>query len=476
MQDKARQLHDLEAQLEARRRKKLEKEQKDLHNQELELLADPSTRSDAAAVALSATVAVRQEVDAARMLSALQEQESLEMEHAREQADSAAQAVKAEAQALLQKRISHEVDDNLRQELLKQHELDLARINAEAAVARGRVEHDLQARLAEKKKKRRDMLDVQHKKENEALKEGGKTRTIQEVEAELERLRQESGIAIRQEEEMAKVAYDMLAEAKAEIRALKEELKEKAQETLRSEELRLQDTLANTDVSSEQREKLLREHEDDVRRIKSQLAADEAKQVSGLESKLAARKAKRQKKLETAHAKELEEVHAVAEKQDNKIHQESEPVNLEEAKQKLEKEFKEQEEAELEAMREKMRKEKETLLQDELQKLQKQLASDVAAEMNDEDRQKLIAANETNMKRLEAYMDKERLRQEDELRAQLQAKKAKKEAKLQAQLDRKSKEQVGFAVYIIHTCIHTHVYINVLTVQTTARVCMQHGA
>merc|ERR1711998_545793 len=78
--DKHRQMMDLEAKLAARKNKKLKEEQKDLLEKELELLADPE-KIDAAEVAgVQASLAVRQELEAARLAQAFAEQESADLQ------------------------------------------------------------------------------------------------------------------------------------------------------------------------------------------------------------------------------------------------------------------------------------------------------------------------------------------------------------------------------------------------------------
>lgn len=160
---------------------------------------------------------------------------------------------------------------------------------------------------------------------------------------------------------------------------------------------RFEDDLARVDPSSEERDLLMSRHEEEVRRLTAQMAAEEARQVSSLDHKLAVRKAKKQKRLEASHVKELTQVKAHHELVAAGQHTEDEVVNIEEAKKRLEQEMREQEQAELDAMRQKMAVEKAQLMEEERMRLEQQLNSEAGADMSEEDRAKLISANEANM-------------------------------------------------------------------------------
>ena len=443
--DKARQMRDLEARLEARRKKKLDQEQKALHNQELELVNDPSKVKDAGLLAVNADAAVRREVDEARMSLALQEQAEVEVAQVRQHNEDASNLLQSQDVAERDKITSDtHLDEDERARLLREHEIKMAKMSADVAMKRNQADDDLKARLDEKRKKKKALLEGRRAAE-EALLSNAKPEDVEDVLGKIEQSRQESALVIRQEEEMAQVASDLLAEAQAEIRMLREELREKEQTVLKGEQARFEDDLNMTDLSGEERERLLKKHDEQCRLLEAQMKAEEAKQIAGLEAKLAAKRAKKQKKIEANHIKELEQVKEKADKENavggsQAAAADSVPYDGAEARKKIEAEMKAQEEAELAAMREKMQKEKEALLEEEKRRLSDQLASEMASDMSEDDRAKLIAANEANMARLEQYMDKERQRQEEELKAMLAAKKDKKKAKLQAMEERKVKE------------------------------------
>lgn len=158
----------------------------------------------------------------------------MELQLVREQLSNAHAASKSQARAELEEDITEGMDESLRDQMLNQHEVKMRKMEAEAALSRGKTEDELRQKLAERKIKKRAFLEAQHAKEFEAIQEAGPTERAK-AEANLDALRGDSGVVIRQEEEAAKIAYDLLAEAAAEIRMLKEELKEKAASALQSE-------------------------------------------------------------------------------------------------------------------------------------------------------------------------------------------------------------------------------------------------
>lgn len=158
----------------------------------------------------------------------------MELQLVREQLFNAHAASKSQARAELEENMTEGMDESLRGQMLNQHEVKMRKMEAEAAMSRGKTEDELRHKLAERKIKKRAFLEAQHAKEFEAIQEAGPTERAG-AEANLDALRGDSGVVIRQEEEAAKVACDLLAEAAAEIRMLKEELKEKAASALQSE-------------------------------------------------------------------------------------------------------------------------------------------------------------------------------------------------------------------------------------------------
>ncbi|KAJ1479737.1 hypothetical protein T484DRAFT_1813260, partial [Baffinella frigidus] len=381
--DKQRQVRDLEQRLIEKKNRKLKLEQADLLAKESELLKDPATFAQADMVALEAESAVRREAEAARMAQALRSQDEADLHAVVEQRAASRMEISAEARGLM-----------------KEHEMRMARMEAEAAVTLGKAEDDLKARLAERRAKKEEFLAQQHALEKRALSDGADRSA---VESEIEKTHQAA---------VAAAAVAAVAELQAEVNMLREELKEKAKQAQEAERMRHEDEVEAS--PQDERDALMAAAQRDAASLAAQHAIEEARQIAALEKSLLARKAKKAKKLEASHSKELSEA-------------------------RLEEEAKQQEAEELEALRVRMQEQKTKMLADEQRKLEGAMEA-LSEDVTDQERQKLINQAEKNMAKLEEYMDKEKARQEDEIRAQMEAKKKKKAERLAAQAERQKKE------------------------------------
>jgi hypothetical protein len=306
--DKARQMRDLDSRLELRRKKKLEQELAVLHKKELELLDDPTKLREAKLVAMNASVAVQQEVDEARMVAALQEQADVEMKQTSQQHENAVKTIEAQAKAEHDKIQSTAMDNDARNRLLKQYDIDAAKMEGTAALARGKAEDDLQVRLAEKRRKKHEFLAEKAKEEIAIVLPSSEEDNPEDVMARIESLRQESSVAIWQEEDLANVSSDLLQEAQAEIRMLWDELKEKALNMIQGENARFEDDMTLVDASGEESEILLKRNNEELCSMTAQMDAKEAKQIAILKARLIAKKSRKQRSLKVTHVKELEQV------------------------------------------------------------------------------------------------------------------------------------------------------------------------
>ena len=88
-----------------------------------------------------------------------------------------------------------------------------------------------------------------------------------------------------------------------------------------------------------------------------------------------------------------------------------------------------------------MEMEKEKMLAEEKAKLEQAMQESTAQGLGDDERQRMIEQAESNIKKLEVYMDKEKMRQEDDLKAQLEERRRKKAERLKAQHERKEKQE-----------------------------------
>lgn len=444
--DKERQMQELQDKLAKRKAKKLKEGHNALKEKELALLEseDPEKRKEAELVGLEAEALVRHEYEAARLENALTQQEQADMEsvavQARVQQETKAAAIEAE----LQKNLLEATDDDSRTALLNAHEVQMARLKAEAQVAKGKAEDDLQARLAARRAKKKQFLDQQHEKEMAAIHDGTDRSKVEE---ELEQWRNASAVAIRHEEEAASTVKETLVETQSELRNEQAEIKAKNELALAGMKQRLEDSVADKDMSAEERARMLREHEIALKEFEAKLVRDEAAAMSDLEAKLHARKAKKQKKLEASQTKELAKIQEmILVRQGSSVAADAPPKLVREISStddinaKLDEDFAKQEEEELARMRERMEKQKEKMLAEEMAKLE-QMKSEIHEDMSESERAKLLEGHSNNLKKLEGYMDKERQRQEDDLKAQLAEKKKKKAERMTMQLQLKEKEK-----------------------------------
>jgi hypothetical protein len=167
-----------------------------------------------------------------------------------------------------------------------------------------------------------------------------------------------------------------------------------------------------------------------------------AKQQLSLEQQLAARRAKKLKKVEHDNAKELEAAHTHVNQpgSDSQAMKQS-AASIEEEKRKLEEQFAQKQAEELEALRATMEMEKQKMVAEEKAKLDHALQAATVQDLGNDERRKMIEQAEANMKKLEGYMDKEKMRQEDELKAQLQERMRKKMERVKAQHERKEQQE-----------------------------------
>ena len=427
LRDRDRRERELEAQLAARKEMRRQ-EHNALLAREATLLQDPTTFADADRVALDAERVVRQEAEAARLAHALRAQDEADVHAVQAQREAANNETRADAQVALNKALDG-ANDEERKALLREHEEKLARMAGEATVAKGRADEDLQVRLRERRAKKQAFLSAQHAAETQSA-AGAANRSAAEL--VVENTRKILATALRQEDELAKAAESAVEELQAEVRALRDEIKRKAAVQLEAE----RESRAEIEASAPdaEREALLASHDRNAAALAAQLATDEARQVAALEQRLLARKAKKVKKLEAAHTKELgEALTRTADHEAGVDREETQRVRLED-------EAKRQEAEELEALRARMEQQKQKMLADEQRKLQNAIAT-LSEDVGVKEREQLIGQAERNMSKLEEYMDKEKLRQEEEIKLGVEAKKRKKAERLKAQAERQKREE-----------------------------------
>ena len=168
--DKERQLKMLEKKLAARKEKRLQVEHAEMVAKEKALLADPKKHEDAVVAAVELELKVQQEVDAAQVQLELQQQAAAELAAMQKEQALVREYENKLREAALQESIKAAGNDAAaRQRLLQEHDFKVGEMEARMAVDKGRAEEDLQRKLEERKRKRKEMLEAQATKQLETV-------------------------------------------------------------------------------------------------------------------------------------------------------------------------------------------------------------------------------------------------------------------------------------------------------------------
>ena len=435
--DKERQQQHLEKKLGERKQKRLLTEHAEIVAREMALQADPRKHAEALKVAVQVELQVQQAMEAARLKLEQQQQAILETASL-----SSQQQLVMDSQTLFQEdglksRLAAAGNDkNERDRLIQEHEFTMAKFAALNSVQKGKADENLQKKLEERRNKKRKVLEQQQATQDELMarvQADGKT-----AGKELDLLRKDGMLLVRQEEDAAQVAQDLVSDAQAQSKVLNDELQEKVVAAKESQHQRLSEKLSQGDLSADERKAMIEKHELEVRAMELQLQMDAAKQQLSLEQQLAARRAKKMRKMEHDNTKEREHAAQAA----TSSGASSQPTaSTEEQAIKVEEQFAQKQQEELQELRTNMEKEKAKMLEEEKVKLEAKLNATSTESLSDDERQKIIEQHESNMKKLEGFMDKEKMRQESDLTAQLEERKRKKQERLKSHAQRKELEE-----------------------------------
>eukprot|EP00960_Hanusia_phi_P005864 169868-Hanusia_phi.AAC.8 len=429
--EKRKQMMDFESRLEQKRKKKLEEEYLAKMTKELDLLKSSAPKGEALKLGMEIENAVYQEMEKARLASALLNQDEADIQSLRQGLESNEEAQVSELMINLSRDVQ-EADAETRGKLIAAHELRMAKLKAELFIARGREEEALEQKIQARRKKRQKALEDQHLEEEKALQENDLQKALKEI----ERIKAISTHTIRQEEQRAKEHLEMLNRAQAEIKLLREELESKSNMSVRAEQKRFEDKLNAQSLSQEDRDLMIKQHEDELGHMRALLKMDAAKQIESLESKLRARKAKKQKTLESMHQQETTKV----EREYSSISastNEPEPKREGNVEEEIEKEIK----VEMNTLFEKIDNQRDKMVQEENSKFEDQLKSAEYAGITDADREQLIQQHQQNVSKLTAYMEMEKNKKEQELKDKLEERKQKRMQKLELERQRKQQEE-----------------------------------
>ena len=251
--DRQRQLNDLEQRCKDRKRRKFDNTLVQLHAEELEKMESPETVKDAELIGLKVDVILKQELGTAQLHTAIAEQNAMEMRVLSGNLSANMESTVANAKAQLATQLLGK-DDSERDRLMALHEIDMARIRAEAAVHQAKVQDDLHRSLQERKERKRVRLEQQHSTELEILSSAGSKESAARA---IEHIILESSVEIEHEKKAAKMMYNVVSESQSEVKLLRNELSEKSAQIIQNEESRLAYEISHLDPNSSERQELL---------------------------------------------------------------------------------------------------------------------------------------------------------------------------------------------------------------------------
>jgi len=409
--DKERQQVLLDKKLAARKEKRLKVEHAELVAKEMALHAEPCNHAEAIKITMQVELQVQQATEASRLRAEEQQQALAEAAALHSQQELVKESERQFQEAGLKEMLAAAGnDENARARLIKEHELNMAKLTALSSVQKGKVDAELQKKLEERRNKKKKILEQQQAIQDDLM---VRVQAHENVAGkELDRLRKDGMLLVRQEEDAAQVAQDLASDAQAQSKILNDELQEKVQAVKETEQQRLTEKLEEGNPSAEERRAMIEKHELEVKAMEMQMAMDASKQHLSLEQQLAARRAKKLRKVEQDNTKERENVaHAAAYSPVSGASNQHAESTAEQAR-KFEEQFQQKQEEELKLLRANMEKEKAKMLQEEKIKLEAKLNATATESLGDDERQKIIEQHESNMKKLEGYMDKEKMRQE----------------------------------------------------------------
>ncbi len=251
--DQQRQLCVLDQRRRERKLRKIDQTLGQMHEEQLNLISSPESAREAELIGLKLDVFLKQEVGAAQLNTAIVEQNSMEMRVLQENLASKQSAVVASANADFEVRLQGK-DEDERDRLLAQHEVDLARIRAEGTISNAKAEDELHRLIQERKEKKRKRLEQQFVREIELL--AGANDKESAVRA-MEHVVLETSVEIEHEKKAAKLLFNIMCESQSEVKLLKQEMSEKSAQIIQNEEGRLAYDIAKLDLASSERQILL---------------------------------------------------------------------------------------------------------------------------------------------------------------------------------------------------------------------------
>jgi hypothetical protein len=252
--DRLRQLEALNQKLADRRKQKIENEQASMHRQELELLSNLEKSRESELVALKIDVMLQHEIDAAQLSAAAVDHSTADIQILEAHQSAQQQAAIAATKAKFLKDCSG-LDESERERLLNLHQVELMRLKAQGAMALANAEESLQLQLANRKSKKSAALREKQDKSLQLLL-GADDRAA--VMKGLELIKAENMIEIEFEKKAASAVQNIISESHLEVKLLREDFKQKAEQVIQNAEHKLLEELAALEGSTSDADKLRR--------------------------------------------------------------------------------------------------------------------------------------------------------------------------------------------------------------------------
>eukprot|EP00960_Hanusia_phi_P034308 750985-Hanusia_phi.AAC.7 len=411
--DKERQLTEFNKKLAERRAQQLQNLDA-LQKEEMIALKDADHDEHASKMALQADLLVQHLQEETKIEGALWQQQQSEV-----QDFIRAQTEQEEAQQNLMEmkllsNIAATDDPDLRQKMLDEHNIAIQKVKLQQGIARNKTEEDIRRRLNERKAKKLSSLGDQHSKAK-ALVETAIP--LEEISSELANLNEISASMLRHEEQKAREYENLLRTAESEIKTLRLELEQRMNSSIEMATNEFKQQMVTSTYSDEDRERLLRNHDEEIRMMKQQMQLDAARQVGNLESMLQNRRQKKKRQMEAIQAKEMKQFGVEG---TTKVAE----ISLD----NLDTVYKAKEDKEIAAILDKLSAEEEKLLAESRQQI---VEAQQSSDLSDAEREKLVKQHEENLQKLKSYMDIEKQKKTDELKMQIEERKRRKAEKLQ---------------------------------------------
>jgi hypothetical protein len=279
--DKQRQLEALNDKLQNRRHK-LVHEQEVLHKEEVSLLASPKNAKEAERFVHKLEAMVKHEQERALLVQALEQGTKLEKEEIRREIEDMAAAEVAECAARLAESLSATDDEDVRADLIRKHESELEALRRRMGLEKERQQHEMQERLAQRRKKQ---IALHDQMQVEAVRLLASPDTV----AQADSLALAMEAIARQEQHRVQMLSSLQELAGAEREEAIQETNLLISKATAEKELELLAKLEAVDDISE-RTRLLKIHESEMAALQQRMLLEKQRQLSELDQRCRERK------------------------------------------------------------------------------------------------------------------------------------------------------------------------------------------